>query len=281
MTAPVALPHFQLGNTATDLSRAAANFVTGLQAERDKRKAEAMQQALLGVHQLTAEAPLIIERTKLGVQHQGADYYRSKYPDLANAPDEPAIFAGQARERNELMRSRIMSTRRPIVGYDAEGNIILIEPDEASPQQQSPTQAPQTQAPSGQQPSTGHAPQAPVGQPVRPQSGWQNPKTHVVPGVGRSTTPGERNFAGAGRAAASAHNDLSAIENSPTGEAVVHEIAAMISRPNFAQLVPFRGQQLSHVLQQFRLAGASDQAQVYLKRLFDLAGTIGPKRYGL
>src|SRR5258706_13290774 len=124
MTAP-ALPHFSLGNTATDLSKAAANFVGGLQAEREKRRQEALEQAMLGVHQQLAQNPLILERTKLGVTHQSADYYRNKYQDLAQAPDEPAIFAGEARERNELMRNRIMSTRRPIVGYDAEGNIIL------------------------------------------------------------------------------------------------------------------------------------------------------------
>jgi len=289
MTAPVQLPHFQLGNTATDLSKAAADFVQGLKAEREQRKAEALQQALLGVRQLTAEAPLIEQQTKLGVTHRSADYYRQRYPELANAPDEPAIFGGEARERSDLMRERVLGTRRPIVAYDKDGNVILIEPGETgSPSQDSPGQAPQTVPQQGsQQPAgPGHAPIVPPGQPVRPtqqprQSGWQNPKTHVVPGAGRSTTPGERNFAGAGRAAVSAHNDLSNIENAPNGEAVVNEIAAAISRPNFAQLIPFKGQQLSHVLQQFRLAGLSDQAQVYLKRLFDYAGTVGPKRYGL
>lgn len=43
---PVKLPHIQQGNTLTDLSQGMGNFVGGLQAERDKERAYALEQAL-------------------------------------------------------------------------------------------------------------------------------------------------------------------------------------------------------------------------------------------
>lgn len=270
-------PHLSLGNAATDISSGIANFAQGMKKEREQRRAEALQQALLGVQQMHAVAPLIEQQTKLGTLQRSADYYRAKYPDLASAPDEPAIFSGQQREKDELLTNRLLGTRRPLTGYDENNNLVLIEPD---------TTAPATTPAPGQQP-TGHQPVAPVGQPAAGGhgNGWQHPHVTTLTGIGRATTPGERNFTGAGRAGASAHNDLTNIENSgpngQEGEKVVNEVAGLISRPNFARLVPFRGHEASQIMQQFRLAGASDQAQVYMKRLFDLAGVVGPKRYGL
>lgn len=59
MTGPIQLPHFQLGNAAADLTSGAANFVTGMKAERDKRKADAMAQALLQIKDMGAQADLM------------------------------------------------------------------------------------------------------------------------------------------------------------------------------------------------------------------------------
>lgn len=52
------LPYQSQGNLATDLSSGAANFVTGMRNEREKRRQEAMQQALLSIQGMKAEADL-------------------------------------------------------------------------------------------------------------------------------------------------------------------------------------------------------------------------------
>lgn len=56
MTIPT-LPTVSLGNFATDISGAAAGFIKGLQAEKQRRQEQAMKEALLQVQLLRAQRP--------------------------------------------------------------------------------------------------------------------------------------------------------------------------------------------------------------------------------
>lgn len=59
MTGPIPkLPHIQQGNLLTDLSQATGNFVGGLQAERDKQRQQALENALLGIRGMEAQGRL-------------------------------------------------------------------------------------------------------------------------------------------------------------------------------------------------------------------------------
>lgn len=64
----IALPHFSLGNEALDISSGAANFVKGLQAERDKKRQEALQNALEAVQERRVGAEE--ENANTAAQHE-------------------------------------------------------------------------------------------------------------------------------------------------------------------------------------------------------------------
>lgn len=55
---PIQLLHIQQGNLLTDASQGIGNFVTGLQAEKDKQRQQAMENALLGIRGMEAQGRL-------------------------------------------------------------------------------------------------------------------------------------------------------------------------------------------------------------------------------
>src|SRR3990172_10529848 len=60
MTAPVTqLPHLSLGNLATDLSTGGASLVKGLKEEQQRRREQAMSEALLQIGQQEANARMV------------------------------------------------------------------------------------------------------------------------------------------------------------------------------------------------------------------------------
>jgi hypothetical protein len=273
------LPHVDLGNSFQDVGQGANTFAAGLMAQRQRQQQLALQEALAksqSAHldaetntQIPAQAAEADARTTyLGSQTQDAAAQAAQR-EAANMPadddDEsrlrevdPSAPHGIYRGYTKAMANEHTKT---IAGYMAAKQRIAGINDRFY--------------------DRGQLAYDPTGagvliHPNQPAGGTPQP---VGGGVGKPLSPNERVFAGAGQAAQSAHHDLTQFEQ--THPEALNEIAKAISLPNFGHVVPGMGANISRVLQSFRLQGASPEAQAYLKRMFDFAGVVGPKRYGL
>lgn len=279
------LPHVELGNTASDVGQGINSFASGLLSQRARQQQLALQEALAASKQAMDQAttqhiqaqteqqlPAQVAQTQaqtadLNAQAAGRGSENLPADDNDEAilrqvdPDAPpGIYKGmtkaQAAEHTKVIadynatKQRMAAINNRFYGRgqittDVNGNSVLVNPNQPGGG---------TPIPLGTNPGTG------------------------VP-LGKPTTSTDRNMAGAGQAALSAHQDLMNYEQNPH---IRNEIAKAIALPNIGRIVPFApGEGLSRMLQSFRLAGVSPEAQAYLKRMFDFAGIIGPKRYGL
>lgn len=279
MTSPLpTLPHVDLGNIEKDIGGAAGSLVQGMIAERNRRQQLAMQQALQNAN----------------IAHLGAE------SDLAHAqalrvPSEIEQNLGQAREQSAQGDIRLhqnepsgvdqLTRLRTIRGYenvpdnyfqgasraDADDYIDKAMQSAASIQSASMRIGANQDKPYlVYNQSTGEVAFA------RPDGTLQ-----PIQGYGKQPTGAERAMAGAGAPAKQDHQLLTRLEN-VGGSDMMNEVAKIISLPNIGRLLPFSsGDAAERILQQFRLMGASPEAQQYVKAMFDFAGIVGPKRYGL
>jgi hypothetical protein len=88
----------------------------------------------------------------------------------------------------------------------------------------------------------------------------------------------ERKAAGEAQASKAAHGELTKIEN--MNPRALAEVARFVATPTIGKLVPGIGSGIEGVLRQARTAGLSNDAQTYIKRLYDFASLAGPSRYG-
>ena len=89
MTSPFPqLPNVELGNTATDISSAVNSFAKGLQAERTRRREEAMQAAMLQLKMQEFSHPNPIHATEMGEGGPRSIYRNPR--DMSIVSDEPA-----------------------------------------------------------------------------------------------------------------------------------------------------------------------------------------------
>lgn len=272
-------PHVDLGNTETDIGQGANTFASGLLAQRNRQQQIALQQAL-------ATSRSALEGAQTGEANARTDYIGTQNRDAAaqaverEADGLPAdegdesrlrevdpsaphgIYQGynkgQAKAHMKIIADYMASKQRisainsrfedrGVLSTDSNGNVIIVHPNQ------------------GGQPNSNNVP--------------GNPQ--AVPGAAKPLNVAERTLSGKGLAAKSAHDDLQSIEdNHPE---VAQEVAKAIALPNLGRLtfIPGTGEGISQALQSFRLAGASPQAQVYLKRMFDFVGVVGPSRYGI
>lgn len=276
------MPHVDLGNSLQDTGQGINSFAAGLMATRQRQQQIALQEALAksqSAHldaetntQIPAQAAEAGARTQyLGSQTEDAAA-QAATRQAGNAPadddDEmrlrevdPAAPHGIYRGYTKAMAnehtktiSNYMAAKQRIAGInerfydrgalstDQTGNVVVVHPNQYGP-------------------------------------GANNPAAAPVPGAGKPLGTAERVFAGSGQAALSAHKDL--VQYEQTHPQALDEIAKAISLPNIGHLIPGMGSNVSRVLQAFRLQGMSPEAQAYLKRMFDFAGIVGPKRYGL
>lgn len=286
------LPHVDLGNSYQDVGQGANTFASGLMAQRQRSQQLALQEALAKskmamddatTQHIGAQTDQLIPAQAGQANAQTGDINaQAAQRESENLPaddgDEerlrqvepnahPGVFRGmtkaQAAEYTKVlananaMKLRLGMTQnrfedRGQVAYNPDGTAVIIRPN---------------------QPNGGGA------EPIGSYSGQGQDRTFNPDNVGKPLTPNERVFAGTGQAAQSAHHDLTQFESE--NPQALNEIAKAISLPNFGHLIPGMGSNVSRVLQAFRLQGASPQAQAYLKRMFDFAGVVGPKRYGL
>lgn len=97
MTTPAIpqLPNVSLGNTATDISSAVSSFAKGLQAERIRRREEAMKEALLSLQMMRLNQPdwqRVVEKTPTGLEHTFVDPMSGRTQRTGLAANDPQYF---------------------------------------------------------------------------------------------------------------------------------------------------------------------------------------------
>lgn len=273
------LPNVGLGNIATDIGQGANTFAAGLLAQRQRQQQLALQEAL-------AKSKSAVDQST--AQHLDAQTQQLIPAQAAEAQAQTGNVNAQAYGReqdNSPADDNDENILRQIDPTAPKG--ILQGHTKAQAQEYIKTLAnynamkTRMQSVEGRFENRGQVVYSAdgTGYVVRPnQPGGGGPE-EIGGNIGKPLAMNERNMAGAAQAALSAHRDLINWErNHPQA---LDEIARAISLPNFGHMVPGLGSGISRVLQSFRLAGASPDAQAYLKRMFDFAGIVGPKRYGL
>lgn len=287
-------PHVDLGNSLQDVGQGANTFAAGLLAQRQRQQQIAIQQALAdsknAVDQATiahtnaetnqtipAQAGQMTAQTgDINAQAAARQAETTPADDQDEAqlriidPTAPrGIFQGHNKAqaanyvkvlgeylatKNRINMSLSEYQNRGVPTTDVNGNTGIIRPN---------------------QPNGGGF--EPI--PANPGSPGA-PNSTGVP-IGKPLSGADRKAAGAGQAALSAKNDMQHImRNNPE---VAAEIAKALTLPNIGRLsfIPGTGDGVQQILDSFRFAGVSPQAQVFLKRMFDFTGIVGPTRYGL
>jgi hypothetical protein len=166
MTAPF-LPTPSLGNVASDFSTAAVGFVKGLQDEKERRRQQALEEALLHMRAQASTLPGLkfqLEQQQFG---EAAQSYIQKYPELSALSGNPEEVINRGRERDT---EGLLGVRpRPPVQMSVENEpgkpmTGFAQPPPMAPGQFTPLGPAQTTFAPGQQPA-GVPPMVPMAQP--------------------------------------------------------------------------------------------------------------------
>lgn len=281
------MPHVDLGNSFQDVGQGANSFAAGLLAQRARQQTIALQEALgkANAAHLDAETNVQIpaqaaesgaRTTYLGTQTEDAqaqatgreqgnlpadDMDENRLREIdpsapkgiyqgynkAQAAQHTKVIADYlaAKARTDAMNGRFYN--RGQIAYDVNGDGVIVHPNESFDN----------------------------------RDHGSNGMVQPLPGVARPVNATDRKAAGSAQAGLSAHTDLTQIEQQHPE--VTQEVAKALLLPSLGKLsfVPGTGEGIQQILDSFRLSGASPQAQVYLKRMFDFTGVVGPARYGL
>jgi len=261
MTPPV-LPTPSLGNFATDVSGAAAGFIKGLQAEKERRRQAALEQALLQVKAMAALKPDLRGVTintpgglRFGTQNlESGEVIPS--PSNVEAPN-PNFYAVGQTPTGDLTQYGIPKT--PAVGQ--------------------PPQATQAVLPEGQQPRdirptpfVVEGPNGPMVVALNPRKGSYEVFRSQEEDTGQPGAPlqprAQQNEVEAGRGAtqmALANETLKRIEG--TDLSAVNEIANNQAIRRATIKLPLVGEGLAGTVQALQQAGLSSTAAEYLAAL--------------
>lgn len=191
-------------------------------------------------NQLAGPDELLRMRNIHGYEHIPDNYFQG-----ATRGEAEAHITRAMQEAGMLQSASIraeVTQNKPMQGYDAQGNKVLIYP--------------------------GPSPDIPPR--VVPVGG----------GVGQPASSADKHRAAMGEAALQSDKDLTAIENDPNSFAVMQEVARALQGPALARLLPFVGHDVEEALAQLRTLGLSPMAATYVKRLYDHASLVAPDRYG-
>jgi hypothetical protein len=268
MTPPV-LPTPSLGNLATDISGAAAGFIKGLQAEKERRRQEALEQALLQVKAMQALKPELRgvtintpEGLRFGTQNLDTG---TVTPSPSNVAAPNSNFFG--------------------VGQTPTGDLTQYSIPRTTPVGQTPQAAPVT-LPPGQQPRDVRPSPFAVETPTGPQIQAINPRTatsRTITGPsGQPVQPRAQQFeVEKGQFAANMSRAAQGMERVYTNAPqAVDEAVQRLNFQGVLQSLPVIGAPAGEVAQRAIALGLSPEASEWLANFYTFMGFAVPELAG-
>jgi hypothetical protein len=277
MTPPI-LPTPSLGNFAQDISGAAAGFVKGLQAEKERRRQAALEQALLNVRAMQATKPdasnvrIITKATPQGLKFARVNVLTGEELPIADidAPLQQFISTGETPE------GRLTQLGTPRVALPG-----------------GPSRATEVELPPGQQPRDVRPSPFAVETPTGPQVMAIDPRRRTAePIIGPSGAPiipraqeGEVVRAQAGVAMQLANGTMDEIEQrmirgDPRARQAIDEVVHRLALQRATFRIPVVGEGLAGSIQTAEQLGLSEEGARYLAAFAAFISNAIPAKAG-